>query len=224
MIISPAAESIGICYMARIRALPSHHSLLFRPNDYFAPLKWEEIFKVNQPLEIELGAGDGSFLIKYAKAHPEINLLGIERLLGRMRKIDRDTHRSGVKNVRLFRIEAGYFLKYLSPPKSIRAIHVYFPDPWPKVRHHKKRLVDEVFVQRCADLLEPEGVVYLRTDHENYFEQMKEVFQADARFYPIATPDSLKKITTDFEEHFNDQGIHTQYASCQWKTNDSNLG
>ena len=102
--------------MARIRALPPQYTKRFHPEDYFKPLKWEDVFAVKHPIEIELGAGDGSFLIKYASKHPEINLLGIERLLGRMRKIDRDTHRAGVGNIQLFRIEAGYFLKY---PASI---------------------------------------------------------------------------------------------------------
>ncbi|MBT5926824.1 MAG: tRNA (guanosine(46)-N7)-methyltransferase TrmB, partial [Verrucomicrobia bacterium] len=201
--------------MARIRALPSHHSLRFRPENYFIPLNWDDVFETNRPLEIELGAGDGSFLIRYAASRPEINLLGIERLLGRMRKIDRDTHRSGVKNVQLFRIEAGYFLTYLAPPKSVQAIHVYFPDPWPKIRHHKKRLINEEFVEKCAQILEPNGSVYLRTDHLNYFRQMQKVFLGDERFKPTDTPNSLKAIKTDFEAHFNQLGIQTQYANYQ---------
>ena len=201
--------------MARIRALPSHHSLRFHPANYFSPLNWEEVFKDTRPLEIELGAGDGSFLIRYAASRPEINLLGIERLLGRMRKIDSDTHRSGVKNVKLFRIEAGYFLKYLAPLRSVQAIHVYFPDPWPKIRHRKNRLIDDVFVERCAQILKPNGCVFLRTDHVNYYEQMLEVFSKDARFVNVDTPDSLKAIHTDFESNFNLQGIGTQYANFQ---------
>lgn len=201
--------------MARIRALPTQHTKLFYPEDYFKPLNWSNVFKDKRSIEVELGAGDGSFLIKYAAARPDINLFGIERLLGRMRKIDRDTHRAGVKNVKLFRIEAGYFLKYLAPANSIRAIHVYFPDPWPKIRHHKNRLINADFVEKCFRILEPGGLVYLRTDHENYFEQMTEVFDENQCFTKATPPKALKDIKTDFEDHFNEQGIQTQYASYQ---------
>ena len=204
--------------MARIRALPSQYTKRFHPEDYFKPLKWENVFKDKRPIEIELGAGDGSFLIKYAAARPDINVFGIERLLGRMRKIDRDTHRAGVRNVQLFRIEAGYFLKYLAPEKSIRAIHVYFPDPWPKIRHHKNRLINTDFVEKCSRILEPEGLVHLRTDHGNYYEQMLEVFNQDQSFVKVDPPNALTDIKTDFEDHFNVQGIHTQYASYQLHT------
>src|SRR4051812_25550754 len=77
------------------------------------------IFPKVQPLEVELGAGDGSFLVKYAQAHPEINFIGVERLLGRLRKIDRKGLRAGLKNLRLIRIEASYFLEFLLPEKSV---------------------------------------------------------------------------------------------------------
>jgi tRNA (guanine-N7-)-methyltransferase len=201
--------------MARIRALPPQYTKRFHPEDYFKPLKWENVFAVKHPVEIELGAGDGSFLIKYASKYPEINLLGIERLLGRIRKIDRDTHRAGVGNIQLFRIEAGYFLKYLAPGRSIRAVHVYVPDPWPKIRHHKKRLINEDFVKKCAGILEPGGMVHLRTDHPHYFDQMLDVFGRNECFKKSIPSESLIAIKTDFENHFNDQGIQTQYASYQ---------
>ena len=105
------------------------------------------IFPANQPLEVELGCGDGSFLASYAARHPEHNFIGVERLLGRMRKLDRKGRRAGLTNLRGVRIESAYFLEYLLPAHSTTAVHIYFPDPWPKRRHWKKRLINEQFPQ-----------------------------------------------------------------------------
>jgi len=203
--------------MARIRALPAEISARYYPKDYFAPIQWSEVFGNTRPVEIELGAGDGSFLIRYAQRQPGINLLGIERLLGRIRKIDRDADKAGVNNIRLMRIEAGYFMQYLPEAQTVDAVHVYFPDPWPKKRHHKNRLISPPFVAQCARLLKHAGCVHLRTDFVEYFEQMVEVFDSEPAFTRIETPASLKSIKTDFETDFNREGIETNYATYRFQ-------
>src|SRR5262245_10749842 len=104
-------------------------SLLYRPESWVHPLPLAEMFAESQPLEVELGSGDGSFLAQWAGAHPERNFIGVERLLGRLRKLDRKGQRLGLRNLRVMRIEASYFLEYLLPPESVSALHVYFPDP-----------------------------------------------------------------------------------------------
>ena len=199
--------------MARIKALPTEHSSRYYPGNYFAPLDWKQVFDHPAPVEIELGAGDGSFLLSYAEQYPKLNLLGIERLLGRIRKIDRNAYKEKIKNLRLLRIEAGYFLGYLPVKHSVQAIHVYFPDPWPKKRHHKNRLINSTFVDQCKRVLTPSGHVYLRTDHVEYFEQIVSVFGDSSDFEHLETPEQLKSIKTDFEAEFNQQGIQTQYAT-----------
>ena len=167
------------------------------------------------PVEVELGAGDGSFLLEYAKANPARNFLGVERLLGRIRKIDRKGRRAGLANLRVMRIEAVYFVQYLLPACSVDVVHIYFPDPWPKKRHHKNRLIQAPFVELLARVLKPDGLVFLRTDNAEYFGQMHEVFGAAAGFAPRGTPGELKRFITDFERGFNEQGIATNYAAYQ---------
>src|SRR4051794_9840264 len=117
-------------------------SLFCRPASYIERLEIARIFANPQPLEVELGAGDGSFLVEWAKQNPQHNFLGIERLLGRIRKIERKAVRAGLHNLRVMRIEASYFMEYLLPEKSVSSLHVYFPDPWPKRKHWKNRLVN----------------------------------------------------------------------------------
>jgi tRNA (guanine-N7-)-methyltransferase len=150
------------------------------------------LFSKAQPLEVELGSGDGSFLLNYAKQHPERNFLGIERLWGRIKKLDRKGRRMGLENLRGIRIESAYFLEYLLPRESTSALHIYFPDPWPKRKHQRHRLVNERFPELARNILQPGGVVYLRTDDDNYFEQMLSVFNASELFRAVETSAELK--------------------------------
>ena len=176
-------------------------------------LPLERIFSAKQPVEVELGAGDGSFLVAYAKAHAELNLIGLERLLGRLRKIDRKARRAGLTNIRLLRLEAAYFVEYMLPPNSVSAFHIYFPDPWPKRRHWKNRLINDAFANVLSKALAAGGNVHLRTDDKPYFVQMIEVFGRSAAFEKVETAPELLGIITDFERGFQQRGVATNHAS-----------
>jgi len=177
------------------------------------PLDLAELFPHPQPLEVELGCGDASFLIEYARRNPGTNFLGVERLLGRIQKLDRKGRRLELKNVRGVRIESAYFLQYLLPSKSAGALHIYFPDPWPKKKHRRHRLINEGFPALARTALQPGGTVYLRTDDADYFQQMTGVFGAATWFKSTETPSTLAAITTDFEREFNAQGVSTLRAA-----------
>jgi len=192
-------------------AAPEQELILRPPITERLPL--EKIFPTQQPLEIEIGAGDGSFLVAYAKAHPELNIVGLERLLGRLRKIERKSRRLGLQNVRLLRLEAAYFVQYMLPPASVQAFHIYFPDPWPKRRHWKNRLINDAFTVSLHTALKAGGIVYLRTDDLPYFAQMTEVFGGNANFEKIETPAELLAIVTDFERNFHLRGVATNHAT-----------
>ena len=172
-----------------------------------------KLFPTDQPLEVELGSGDGSFLAEYARRHPEHNFIGVERLLGRIRKLDRKGRRAGLTNLRGVRIESSYFLEYLLPPRSAVALHIYFPDPWPKRKHRRHRLINERFPALARQALAPGGTVYLRTDDEDYFEQMLAVFEPCQDFRPVETPGELAALLTDFEKDFQARGIKTLRAA-----------
>ena len=174
-----------------------------------------QLFPKPQSLEVELGCGDASFLAEYAGRHPERNFIGVERLLGRIRKLDRKGRRAGLTNLRGVQIESSYFLQYLLPPHPASALHVYFPDPWPKKRHRKNRLINESFPQLATAALAPGGVVYLRTDDEDYFAQMTDVFGANKEYQRIETPLELSELLTDFEREFRARGIQTLRAAYQ---------
>jgi len=192
-------------------------NLIVQLDTILQPLKLAELFQTPQPLEVELGCGDASFLVEYARRNPQTNFIGVERLLGRLQKVHRKGSRMGLQNVRGVRIESSYFLQYLLPPHAAAALHVYFPDPWPKKKHRRHRLINEHFPALARAALIPGGVVYLRTDDADYFSQMTEVFAAGKEFQKIETPGGLAEVLTDFEKEFNARGIPTLRAAYQLK-------
>jgi tRNA (guanine-N7-)-methyltransferase len=193
-------------------------NLLVRLSSIVERLNLEELFPKFRPLEVELGCGDASFLVECARRNPKKNFIGVERLLGRISKLDRKGRRAGLANLRGVRIESSYFLQHLLPPHSAVALHIYFPDPWPKKKHRRHRLIAGNFPALARAALAPGGAVYLRTDDTDYFQQMTEVFGADESFQKMETPAELAEITTDFERDFNSKGIQTLRAAFRIKS------
>jgi tRNA (guanine-N7-)-methyltransferase len=188
-------------------------NLIYSLSSIIERLDLARLFVQTLPLEVELGSGDGSFLVDYARLHPDRNFIGVERLLGRLRKLDRKGRRAGLTNLRGIRIESSYFLEYLLPAHSAAALHIYFPDPWPKRKHRRHRLVNERFPTVACQALAPAGMLYLRTDDANYFEQMQTVFAASSAFAPVETPAELSLLLTDFERGFRSRGMATLRAA-----------
>ena len=197
--------------------MEKQYELLIQLRSIVEPLDLTALFPKLQPLEIELGCGDASFLVEHARRHLAKNFLGVERLLGRIQKLHRKGSQLGLANVRGVRIESAYFLQYLLPPHAAAALHIYFPDPWPKKKHRKHRLINEGFPALARHALASGGTVFLRTDDADYFQQMNEVFGAANFFGRVESPPELAEITTDFERDFNAQGIPTLRAAYQLK-------
>jgi len=129
----------------------------FVPENYFRELRKDEVFEdASRPLEIDLGCGDGSFLLAMAAQHPERHFLGIERMLGRYDKVARKITQAGLRNVRVLRLESSYTVGWLLPSASVSRLHLLCPDPWPKKKHHRRRLVvGEEFQQGLQRILVP---------------------------------------------------------------------
>ncbi len=177
------------------------------PADYFRRLRPEELFTRAAPLEVDLGCGDGSFLLKMAQRHPARNFLGVERLLGRMRKVCRRSQALHLGNVRVLRLEAKYTVQWLLPPSSVSRLHLLFPDPWPKARHHKRRLLQQEFLAALENVLIPGGEILFKTDHEGYFQWAREEFETFGRFQLLDWPEeAFFYPPTDFEALWRAEG------------------
>jgi tRNA (guanine-N7-)-methyltransferase len=139
------------------------------------PVDLPALFGNDRPVELEIGCGKGGFLLRIAQAHPERNFLGIE-WANEFYKFSADRMaRWGVTNVRIIRTDAKNFVVHRLPPASLSALHVYHPDPWPKTRHHKRRLFTPDFGEAVVRLLRPQARWAIQTDHAEYFEQIRRV-------------------------------------------------
>jgi tRNA (guanine-N7-)-methyltransferase len=126
------------------------------------------LFGRTAPLEIEIGSGKARFLLESARAHPERDYLGVERALAYYRICRDRVDRAGLSNARVLRADGRLFVETALAPSSVSAFHVYFPDPWPKKRQKKRRLLDGVFLELAASRLEPGGLLRIATDHPDY--------------------------------------------------------
>lgn len=179
----------------------------FMPEDYFRRATPAEVFARDAPLEVDLGCGDGSFLLAMATHHPERNFLGVERLLGRVRKVCKRVEKAQLENVRLLRLESRYTIEWLLPEASVSRLHLLCPDPWPKARHHRRRLFQPDFLDAVRKVLAPSGEFLFMTDHPEYFEWAEDIMRTYAGlerlpwqegdfFYP----------KTDFQQQWEAEG------------------
>jgi tRNA (guanine-N7-)-methyltransferase len=193
--------------MANSRQKPLDETPAFVPiADLCAVLNWEQVFPAEQPVEIDLGAGDGGFIAERARQFPGVNFLAVERLLGRARKIARKAVRLGLPNLKVLRLESAYALKYLVPPGSVRIIHLMFPDPWPKRKHRKYRLIQPAFVESLARALELGGEFRFTTDHHEYFLFGSGVISERGLLDPAPVWDFSIDPLTDFQRDFLKEG------------------
>ncbi|MDA3924783.1 MAG: tRNA (guanosine(46)-N7)-methyltransferase TrmB [Kiritimatiellae bacterium] len=175
--------------------------------DPVIPLPIDELYPQKMPLKVEIGSGNGRFMVSRAATHPDVNYLAIERMLGRVRKLDRRATHLGLGNIRVLRLEAFYALYYLLPHHGVKTVYVFFPDPWPKRRHNSRRLFSPLFLDALWHCLEVGGCVQVATDHLAYFAQIKNHLSADERFKEIPAMERTTDEQTDFEMLFRGQGL-----------------
>ncbi len=176
------------------------------PTDILESLSFAAIFENERPIEIDLGSGSGRFLIEAARQYPERNFFGVERLLGRVRKTLRAASRLGLTNVRVLRLEIDYTVRFLLSPGSVSRLHISFPDPWPKRRHSRRRLVDEGFLAASASALAIGGELWIKTDHADYFQRITKAVDSRKDLF-VCVPWSEEYPRTDFEETYRSQNL-----------------
>ena len=143
--------------------------------DFDAPLDFERIFSRTAALEV-------AFLVALAAAHPERDFLGIERLSGRIRSACKKIARDGLTNARVLRAESSEVVLHLLPSASVTAFHLLFPDPWPKRRHHRRRIVTADFLASIHCALIARGTLRIATDDVGYFRAIERLARAAKEF------------------------------------------
>ena len=194
------------------RTLKEYPSVSVNLEDLEGKIDFTQIFGRTGEVHIEIGSGKGTFLLKQAQAHPGDNFLGIEWARKYYRYAVDRIGRWDLKNVRIIRTDAAVFLADNIADNSVDCFHIYFPDPWPKKRHHKRRFICQINLEHLIRCLKTGGQLKIATDHTDYFELIQNLINnekkrlEEIRFHPTAGADTGEWVGTNFErKYINDK-------------------
>ena len=162
--------------MAKI--LKEYPSVALKPENLRGRIDFVQVFGRAGPVHIEIGTGKATFLLNEAQAQPGVNFVGIERANKYYRYAVDRVGRWGLTNVRIIRTDAAAFLADFVPDNSVDCFHIYFPDPWPKRRHHKRRFLSDANFEQLLRCLSSAGQLRIATDHADYFEEIQRLVEA----------------------------------------------
>lgn len=179
----------------------------WKPDDYFRETPVADLFPRPGPLVLDLGCGDGGFLLAMAQRFPNENFLGTERMVSRVEKVARKIGLAGLDNARILELESHYTVRWLLPAECATTVYVLHPDPWPKRNHHHRRLVQKEFMEAVHRVLVPGGELRAQTDDKPYFQWMEKVWAECPQFERIEwdVPEDWPK--TDFEREYLEKGL-----------------
>jgi tRNA (guanine-N7-)-methyltransferase len=167
---------------------------------------WTAVFGNADPVELEVGFGKGTFLLAAAQAHPGVNYVGVEIDRGLQLYVATRMAKRGLSNVRLIQGDARLIVRDYIAAESLRAVHVYFPDPWWKKRHKKRRVFTAEFAAQCERLLVPGGRLHLATDVEEYASVMTQLLADHTKLCRLPEVPQDVASVTNFERKAKEQG------------------
>lgn len=179
------------------------------------PATWNEVFERSAPIQVEIGFGNGAFLLELAIRQPDRNFLGIEVSWRSIKRLLRRIDKRGLENIRIVNGGAQAILSHLFKPNSIEEVYINFPDPWPKERNHQRRLIRPEFLELLAEKTVPGGWLNIATDHADYAAWIADVLEGQSFFtscYPTTAVHELPgRIQTKYESKAVAEGVPIHY-------------
>lgn len=157
-------------------------ALRLDPEAAFQALDWRTVFGREGRVEVEIGIGKGRFLLAVAAARPDVLHFGVEWSNEYLRLVEARAERGNLDNVRFIRVDAGDLVRRAIPEESVSAYYVFYPDPWPKKRHHKRRFLQPANVDAMARTLREDGWLHVATDHDDYWSVIEPLLDTHVAF------------------------------------------
>jgi tRNA (guanine-N7-)-methyltransferase len=190
-------------------------------------LDWRHVFGRQGRVEVEIGIGKGRFLLAVAAARPDVLHFGIEWSNEYLRLVETRAERARLENVRFVRTDAGDLVRRAIPAESVSAYYVFYPDPWPKKRHHKRRFLQPVNVEALARTLVSGGWLHVATDHEEYWTVIEPLlgthpaFVREPAFGGPEFPLPVDAPLTNFESKYAAEGRSRHRGSWRRRSRDA---
>lgn len=185
------------------------------------PIDWHTLFGRSGDLVVEIGFGNGQFLLDLAQQFPERNFIGIERAWASVVRLFKGLERLGLENVRVLEADAAFAMRHFFAPESLCEVFINFPDPWHKERHHSRRLIQAPFVRTLAGRLDAQGHVTIATDQVEYAEWIVDVLEGQSdlcsRHHKTAIDFVPNRRPTKYEEKALQSGVPIHYF--EWQKN-----
>ncbi|HOW58251.1 MAG TPA: tRNA (guanosine(46)-N7)-methyltransferase TrmB [Candidatus Omnitrophota bacterium] len=188
----------------------------------YEEIAYKKFFGNVNPVEIEIGCGKGKFLMRRAEENPGINFIGIDRVEKWMKRRKQQSEKKVISNIRFMKAEARGFLTDAIPQTSVSVFHIYFPDPWPKRRHHGRRVINTDFLRLLHARLKVGGLIEIATDDEEYFMAIKKSIAAAMELWDNVRETRNERILdgmnkTNYEMKWESQGKPLFYMELKRK-------
>jgi tRNA (guanine-N7-)-methyltransferase len=182
--------------------------------------KWHQLFQNNNPIHIEIGTGKGGFVTGMAKQNPNVNYIGIERFTTIVVKAMNNILEAEVSNAKLLNVNAVNILQYFDCGEVDR-VYLNFSDPWPKIRHEKRRLTYKSFLDEYKQILTKNGEIHFKTDNQRLFEYSLESFSRYGLLLKnisldLHNSDIEGNVMTEYEQKFADEGMRIYRCEAQY--------
>ncbi len=191
--------------------------------DLDKPVDWEKVYGNKNPVDCEIGFGNGEFLIKKSQLHPERNFFGIDYAIESFRRAKKTIEKTNIPGVKIVCLEAKAAFIVLIPEKSLSHIYLNFPDPWPKKKHYKNRLLDREFLKIAASCSTNKGKIIIATDDPFYrdfiLEEVAAVHLWEPLFQKGWTNELSDHFSTKYEKKWRNEGKEIFYMMFQKKAN-----
>lgn len=199
---------------------PDYSHIIYGQNYDKYPLKWNLIFNREAPLALEIGFGNGQFLVDWAQRQPDWNFIGIDYSFGSTKRLHKRLMDNSIKNVRIINDDARFTLRELFPDNSIQQVIMNFPDPWPKKRHKERRMVQPNFIQTLGAVLNNGGVFELVTD-QFWFAQDTHLLFLESSFFEMKDLEKNpnRSVKTKYEKKWLEDGCEIYKVYCKKKNN-----